>query len=259
VPTCSSLILARGDEATHLKLARAAPPHSGKNGHVQTLTTAHIADGCVRAGIEIRYAPAGTVPITPGSSISGRVLPVRHSGSVDVFLEALSGAEPGDVLVIDNQGRLDEACVGDLMALETVSADVAGMVIWGLHRDTAEIREIGLPVFSLGALAAGPQRNDPRHDDALDAATIGEWTVTTADHVFADDDGVVFVPAASLDAVVAAAEAVRDTERAQAARARAGESLRAQLHFARYLERRAADPTLTLRQHLADIGGAIEV
>ena len=76
------------------------------------------------------------------------------------------------MLVVDNEGRLDEACVGDLMALEAAGAGLAGIVIWGLHRDSVEIREIGLPVFSLGSMPTGPLRLDPRADDALDAATV---------------------------------------------------------------------------------------
>jgi regulator of RNase E activity RraA len=224
-----------------------------------TVTTAHLTDGCVRTGVEVRCAPAGTVAVTPGSRFSGRALPVRHAGSVDIFLEVLERAEPGDVLVIDNEGRLDEACVGDLMVLEAAGAGLAGIVIWGLHRDTAEIREIGLPVFSLGSMPTGPLRNDPRAPDALDAATIGPWTITRDDMVYADDDGVLFVPAGSADAVVAAASQIAATEIAQAERMRGGESLRSQLRFAEYLAARSADPSLTLRAHLASIGGAIEV
>jgi regulator of RNase E activity RraA len=223
------------------------------------LTTAHLTDGCVRTGTAVRCAPAGTVAVSPGARLAGRALPVRHSGSVDVFLEALERATAGDVLVIDNEGRLDEACVGDLMVLEAAGAGLAGVVIWGLHRDTAEIREIGLPVFSLGSMPNGPLRVDPRASDALDAATIGTWTITAADIVFADDDGVLFVPAAAVDGVLAAAESIRDTERAQADRSRAGASLRSQLQFPAFLEKRAKNPSLTLREHLADIGGAIEV
>jgi regulator of RNase E activity RraA len=223
------------------------------------LTTAHLTDGCLRAGVEVRCAPAGTVAALPGSRLAGRVLPVRHAGSVDIFLEALERAEPGDVLVVDNEGRRDEACVGDLMVLEAAGAGLAGLLLWGLHRDTAEIREIGLPVFSLGSMPTGPLRNDPRAPDALDAASVGPWTVTSADLVFADDDGALFVPLASIEAVLAHAESIRDTERAQALRSQAGESLRSQLRFAEYLEKRALDPTLTLRRHLAEIGGAIEV
>jgi regulator of RNase E activity RraA len=41
------------------------------------------------------------------------------------------------VLVVDNGGRLDEACAGDLVALEAQAAGLEGLVIWGLHRDTA--------------------------------------------------------------------------------------------------------------------------
>ncbi|MGN6502708.1 MAG: RraA family protein [Pseudolysinimonas sp.] len=223
------------------------------------VTTAHLTDGCVRTGVEVRCAPAGLVAITPGSRFSGRALPVRHAGSVDIFLEVLERSEPGDVLVIDNGGRLDEACVGDLMVLEAAGAGLAGIVIWGLHRDTAEIREIGLPVFSLGSMPTGPLRVDPRAADALDVAAIGPWTITRDDLVFADDDGVVFVPADRADAVIAAARAIRDTEVAQADRMRSGTSLRAQLRFGDYLTARAADPSLTLRRHLTDIGGAIEV
>jgi 4-hydroxy-4-methyl-2-oxoglutarate aldolase len=80
-----------------------------------TLTTAHLADDCIRTQFPLRCAPVVLGPATPGSRLAGRVAPARHVGSVDVFLEALEGAAPGDVLVIDNGGRLDEACVGDLV------------------------------------------------------------------------------------------------------------------------------------------------
>ena len=124
------------------------------------LTTAHLADACLRARVPLRCAPLHAV--TPGSRVAGRVTPARHVGSVDIFLEVLEGAGPGDVLVVDNGGRLDEACVGDLVVLEAQAAGLEGMVVWGLHRDTADIRAIGLPVFSLGAIPAGPQRLDTR-------------------------------------------------------------------------------------------------
>jgi regulator of RNase E activity RraA len=223
------------------------------------VTTAHLTDGCVRTGVEVRCAPAGTVAVTPGARLSGRALPVQHVGSVDIFLEALESSAPGDVLVIDNGGRLDEACVGDLMVLEAAGAGLAGIVIWGLHRDTAEIREIGLPVFSLGSMPTGPLRVDPRGPAALDTARVGPWTITREDVVVADDDGVIFLPADRADEVFSAAGAIRDTEVGQAERMRAGQSLRDQLRFADYLRRRAEDPQLTLRRHLAEIGGAIEV
>ena len=221
------------------------------------LTTAHLADGCLRAGIPVRCVPLR--PVVPGSRLTGRARPARHAGSVDIFLEALEQAEPGEILVVDNGGRLDEACVGDLVVLEAQAAGLAGLVVWGLHRDTADIRAIGLPVFSLGALPAGPQRLDPRPPDALASAAAGEWTVTGADLVVADDDGVLLLPAGRAGQIVALAQTIRDTERRQAAQIRDGVSLRRQVRFGRYLARRQQEPALTFREHLRDVGGAIEV
>ena len=81
----------------------------------------------------MRCASALLRAVVPGSRLAGRVCPARHAGSVDAFLEAFETAAPGDVLVVDNGGRLDEACVGDLVALEAHAAGMEGMVIWGLH------------------------------------------------------------------------------------------------------------------------------
>ena len=89
------------------------------------LTTPHVADALVRLGIPVRCAPASVRPLWEGIHLVGRALPARHYGSVDVFLEALERSRPGDVLVVDNGGRDDESCVGDLMTLEVQRAALA--------------------------------------------------------------------------------------------------------------------------------------
>jgi regulator of RNase E activity RraA len=223
------------------------------------LTTAHIADGCLRAGVEVRCAPCDVQARRPGARLAGRALPARHSGSVDVFLEAFERAGAGDVLVVDNGGRVDESCVGDLVALEATTARVSGILIWGLNRDSADLLDIDLAVFSLGTVPNGPLSVAPQYEDALDEATVGEWTVTTQDIVFGDEDGALFVPAARVEEVLTLSEGIRDTERAQASRIRAGQTLRDQVRFGDYLAARAANPKLTFREHLRTVGGEIEV
>lgn len=223
------------------------------------LTTAHLADACIRAQVPVRCTPTLLRAVVPGSRLAGRVVPARHAGSVDIFLEALRGAAAGDVLVVDNGGRLDESCVGDLVVLEAERAGLEGIVIWGLHRDTADIRAIWLPVFSLGAIPTGPQRLDPRPDGALESATVANWTVDREDLVVADDDGVLFIPSSAAADLFTLAETIRKTERRQAELMRGGLSLRDQVQFDAYLAKREETPSLTFRDHLRGVGGAIEV
>ena len=144
------------------------------------------------------------------------------------------------------------------LVLETKAAGLAGIVIWGLHRDTREIAAIGLPVFSLGGFPTGPLRLNARGPDALRWAAVGPHLVRTSDYVVADDDGVLFLPQEGLADIVSFARQIRDTEARQAAAMAGGTSLRRQLRFDDHLSRRRGDPTYAFRQHLRDIAGAIE-
>lgn len=221
-------------------------------------STPLIADAALRLKIALRIAPPGIRAVNDNQRVAGPALPVRHFGSVDVFLEAMQGAQPGDVLVIDNGGRLDEGCIGDLIALEAENCRLAGIIVWGAHRDTPELRHIRLPVFSYGACPSGPQRLDTRDPLALRSARFGIFLVESSDIVFADDDGCVFIGEEFVDDLLRVAREIWQSERHQAEAIKSGHSLREQLEFARYLEQRAADPSYTFREHLRKIRGAIE-
>ncbi|MEY2488404.1 MAG: hypothetical protein QOC70_346 [Verrucomicrobiota bacterium] len=222
------------------------------------LSTPLVADSALRLKVPLRIAPPGISPLIPGHRLAGRVLPARHFGSVDVFLEAMENAQRGDVLVIDNQGRTDEGCIGDLIALEGQASGLAGIVVWGAHRDTPELRQIGFPIFSYGSWPSGPQRLDPRDESALVSARFGDFQVTAADAVFADGDGCLFVAMVAAQQLLATARAIWQKERGQAEEIKKGNTLRRQLHLADYLAKRSANSSYTFRQHLRKMDGAIE-
>jgi len=223
----------------------------------QAPSTANIADACLRLGIT--YSAVSLLrPATANCVFSGRARPVRHFGSVDLFLEAIAMSDPGDVLVVDNDGREDEGCVGDLVTLEAAMAGLAAIAIWGRHRDTPDLASIPIALFSLGPCPSGPRRLDPVSEDRFDVARIGPLAVTRGDMVVGDSDGLVILPFERFEEAHREALAIRDVEGAQAERMRAGQSLREQLDWDSYLERRSADPSLTLRQYLVERRAAIE-
>jgi regulator of RNase E activity RraA len=90
-------------------------------------------------------------------------------------------------------------------------------------------------------------------------AKFGDFRLARDDVAFADDDGVVFVPLPHIEAVMACARDIWQTEQHQADRIKAGHTLSQQFQFEEYLKKRNTDPAYTFRKHLKKIGGAIEV
>ena len=223
------------------------------------LSTPLIADACMRLGVFMRVAPIGIKPLVAGWEIAGRVLPVRHSGSVDIFLEVMANADAGDILTIDNAARKHEGCIGDLTALEAQAMGLGGIAVWGFHRDTPQLIEIGFPVFSYGAYPAGPKRAYPRGSDAVTTARFGDFKLTADDVVFGDADGVVFALLHDVENIISLARTIADAEMRQAENIKNGKTLSQQLKFDEFLKIRGKNPAYTFREHLQKIGGAIEV
>jgi regulator of RNase E activity RraA len=105
---------------------------------------------------------------------------------------ALDDAEPGDVLVINALGGTTRAVFGDLLAEICLAAGIAGVVIDGLTRDRAAIKDLGLPVWARGASPAGPAKYGPGAVSV--PVACGGTVVNPGDLITADDDGVAVIP-----------------------------------------------------------------
>lgn len=218
------------------------------------MSTPLVADAVVRLGLSPKIAPSGIRPLVAGSRIAGRASPVILNGYADRVLEGIYRSNEGEVLVLDDKGRADEACFGDLAAYEARSRGLAGVVIWGRHRDSAEVAEIGVPLFSYGAYPLGLQRTFPPVADFFARCQFGDAIVERGEFVLADEDGALFVPDEHLERVLSAAEEIRAAELAQVEGIRRGTTLREQLQFDRYLNEKRDDPTLTLGEHMKRLG-----
>lgn len=215
------------------------------------VSAAHLADACRQLGVPVRCGPVGLRAATGAVRFAGPAQPVEHHGSNHIILHGIDVMTPGAVLVVDDGARLDRACIGDLMALEARQAGAAAIVINGLHRDTEELIEIDLPVFSLGSSPSGPVDTAPSPSDALERCHLGAWEITRNDYLVGDRDGVIIVPIDRLDEITAVAQSIGARERHQAAQAHAGVALRAQLDLAGYLAALADEPGLAFRAYLA--------
>jgi regulator of RNase E activity RraA len=208
--------------------------------------------------VPFQLGPRALRPVSADMWCRGRAHPVRHDGSVDVVLAALAVIEPGEILVVDNAGRMDEACLGELIVLEAAAGGVGGLVIWGCHRDTAGLVAIDLPVFSLGAFPLGPHRASAARVDQPQSVAIGSAVVNAGDIVIADGDGLLVLAPEQFAQALPVALELHHTERAQAEAVANGLPLREQLQFAAYLALRGLRPTYSFRDHVREINAAIE-
>jgi 4-hydroxy-4-methyl-2-oxoglutarate aldolase len=117
--------------------------------------------------------------------------------------KALQIAQEGDVLVASTQGYPDAGYWGGLMATSAMTRKLGGLVIDGCVRDSAEILEMGFPVFCRGTCMRGTVKGTlGRVNHPI---LFGQVAVNPGDLVLGDDDGLVIVPQTELEAVLKAA------------------------------------------------------
>lgn len=156
-------------------------------------------------------AVSGLAPLSlPGRRIAGRAvtvklgppmegLPKRHLGA-----GAVMAAEAGDIIVVEHRGRSDVSGWGGLLSRGAVKKGVGAVIVDGACRDIDESRELGLPIFARGVVPVTARGRVAEHDFNC-PVTIAGNIVLPGDWLVADGSGVVFIPAARLEEVIAAA------------------------------------------------------
>jgi len=199
-------------------------------------TAANVSDAMHRKG----WLP-GINSIARALRAVGPALTVwTYPGDWAKPVEAIDQAEPGQVIVVDVRGE-GPAVWGDEATKSCLQAGVAGVVINGALRDSADIRELGFPAF---AKLVAPAAGDPKGMGMIGVPLkIGETTVRTGDWVIADDDGVVVVPQERAVDVANRAVSVVERESREKAEIDAGSTLGKVVELERWEQQRADTPS----------------
>jgi 4-hydroxy-4-methyl-2-oxoglutarate aldolase len=170
-----------------------------------------------------RLVSAPLRPLIPDMTLAGAALTVRCLPGDNLALHlAIAAAQPGDVLVVDYSGSLDSGPFGEIMALACRMRGIAGMLIDGAVRDSAQIAALGFPVFSRGLNIRGTTKQD--RGTIGGKVAIGGTDIGPGDVVLADADAILVLDEGDLPDALAAARARAEKELRIMDRLRAGET-----------------------------------
>jgi regulator of RNase E activity RraA len=171
---------------------------------------------------------AGIRALAGGAGMAGPAFTVRYGpngrsgGTVGDYIDDV---EPGQVVVLDNQGRTDATVWGDILTAVGSQRQVAGTAIDGVCRDLGRSREVGYPIYARGNwMRTGKDR--VRVEQIGEPVSIGGIRVCPGDVLVGDDDGLLVLPAHDVQQIYAVALEIEAAEEAIRSRVAAGSSLR---------------------------------
>lgn len=160
-----------------------------------------------------------------GFTVCGPATTVRTM-AIDstVVHQAISLAEPGDILVIDRTGDTKHACWGEMTSLAAQVRGLAATIVDGPATDIVEIEEMAYLVFSRG-VSPITTRSLAQFGEINTVVQCGGVSVAPGDIVLADDNGILVLPPVRVAELVEHCEPIAQREPTTRQRLRAGEPL----------------------------------
>jgi 4-hydroxy-4-methyl-2-oxoglutarate aldolase len=176
------------------------------------LSVAAVSDAMDRLGVAGQCL--GIQPLAVGNRMAGRAFTIKYipcgivKGTVGDYIDDVPA---GDVVVLDNAGRLDCTVWGDILTAVAHRRGVAGTVVHGVCRDVARSFELGYPIFSRARyMRTGKDRVQVEGMNV--AVSMGEVQVQAGDIMLGSDDGVVAVPKQREQEILSLAQSIAVAE-----------------------------------------------
>ena len=139
-------------------------------------------------------------------AVCGNAVTVRvRAGDNLLIHRALDMLQPGDVLLVDGEGDVSRALVGEIMMTSARVKGAVAFVMDGAVRDVDAFEEHRFPCWARGISLRGPYKDGPGEING--AIAIDGMVIEPGDLIIGDADGLLCVPYAEVDAIAAAAEA----------------------------------------------------
>lgn len=150
-------------------------------------------------------------PMHASGGMAGVALTVRSRPGDNLMLhKAIDMAVPGDVIVVDGGGDLTNSLMGELMLAYAVRKGVAGFVLNGAIRDVDAFVTTNLPTYAAGVTHRGPYKDGPGEINI--PISLDGMVIHPGDIMIGDSDGVLAVPMADAEDILAKTEAKQAAE-----------------------------------------------
>jgi len=181
------------------------------------LSTANVSDGLDRLGIN--GCSHGIGPLWDscgkivGPAATLKLVPVAEAEESPVLgtLEAVKRGRPGDVLVIDQAGRMDVNSYGGVAGFTTRHFGLVGCVIDGVTRDIDEYKQLNLPVYGRGFIQQSIRNRCACAGYGIEVQ-LGGIRVKPGDLIVADENGICVVPRDKMAEVLQFAQLFKSIE-----------------------------------------------
>jgi 4-hydroxy-4-methyl-2-oxoglutarate aldolase len=141
-----------------------------------------------------------------GARLCGPAFPVACGAADNLAIHVgVAHAPRGSVLVASVGGEPNRGYWGEVLTTAAEARGIKGLVIDGGVRDVDALEAHRFPVFSSTIALQGATKERPGRIGGT--TTVGDVDVQAGDWIIADADGVVVVPHAHVDAVLAAGRA----------------------------------------------------